>query len=61
MQSKFEFLKSTRFYAIILGSLAIYLETKGFIGEPERNLIATIVAWFTAIKTIDRNTGDTKN
>lgn len=57
---KFAFLQSTRFWALILGSLAIYLETKGFIGEPERNLIATVVAWFTAIKTIDRNTWDVK-
>jgi len=58
MNDKFAFLLSTRFWAIILGSLAIYLETKGFIGEPERNLIATIVAWFTAVKTIDRNIWD---
>ncbi len=58
MNDKFSFLLSTRFWAIILGSLAIYLETKGYIGEPERNLIATIVAWFTAVKTIDRNLWD---
>jgi len=44
MNDKFAFLLSTRFWAIILGSLAIYLESKGYIGEPERNLIATIVA-----------------
>jgi hypothetical protein len=55
---KFDFIYSTRFWAIILGSVAIYLETKGFIGEPERNLIATVVSWFTAIKTIDRNLWD---
>jgi len=38
--------------------VSVYLESKGYIGEPERNLIATIVAGFTAIRTIDRNMGD---
>lgn len=57
---KFAFLKSTRFWAVILGAISMYLESKGLIGEPERNLIATIVVGFTTIKTIDRNTGDSK-
>lgn len=56
--NKFDFIYSTRFWALALGALSIYLEAKGFIGEPERNLIATIVAGFTAIRTIDRNMGD---
>lgn len=55
---KFNFIYSTRFWAVILGALSIYLESKGYIGEPERNLIATIVAGFTAIRTIDRNIWD---
>lgn len=55
MNPKFDFIFSTRFWALALGALSIYLEAKGLIGEPERNLIATIVAGFTAIRTIDRN------
>lgn len=49
------FLKSTRFYAILIGALAIYLQSKGYIGDPEMVLIATITAAFTVVKTVDRN------
>jgi len=38
--------------------VSVYLESKGYIGEPERNLIATIVAGFVTVRTIDRNIGD---
>lgn len=48
------FLQSNRFWAAILGALSIYLEAKGFIGEAERNMIATIAASFIAVRTIDR-------
>lgn len=49
----FTFLKSVRFWAIVIGSLSIYLETKGFIGEAETLLIATITGLFTAVGTAD--------
>lgn len=39
---------------MIVGALAIYLQTKGFIGEPEMALIATITGGFVAVRTIDR-------
>jgi hypothetical protein len=58
MNDKFAFLTSTRFIALVLGALSVYLESKGYIGEPERNLIATIVAGFVTVRTIDRNIGD---
>lgn len=45
---------------MIIGALAIYLQMKGLIGEPEMILIGTISAGFIGIKTIDRNTGDAK-
>lgn len=54
MNQKFEFLYSSRFWAIIIGAVSIYLKTKGYIGEPEMLLIATITAGFTAVRTIDR-------
>lgn len=48
------FVQSTRFWVMILGSIAVYGETKGWIGEPERNLIATISTVFITVKTLDR-------
>jgi len=51
---KFDFLKSTRFWALIIGAVTFYLQTKGILGEAELNLIGTIVAGFIGIKTIDR-------
>jgi hypothetical protein len=53
-KGKFDFLKATRFWVMVLGGISIYLETKGFIGEAERNLIATLSASFVTIKTIDK-------
>lgn len=56
MANKFEFLTSTRFWAIVIGAASIYLKAKGWIGEPEMLLIATITAGFTVVKTVDRAT-----
>lgn len=50
----YSFLTSTRFWVMILGALSIYCEAKGWIGEPERNLIATISTVFITVKTLDR-------
>jgi len=50
----FDFLTSTRFWAMVIGALSIYLQSKGFIGEPEMMLIATITAGFTIVKTADK-------
>jgi hypothetical protein len=52
--SKLDFLSSTRFWAMIIGALSIYLQAKGYIGEAEMQLIATITAGFTIVKTFDR-------
>ena len=54
MSNNFAFLQSTRFWALILGAVAYYLQSKGFIGEAEMILVATITAGFTTIRTIDR-------
>ena len=54
MIEKLEFLQSTRFWALVIGAISIYAQTKGWIGEPEMLLIATITAGFTAIRTLDR-------
>ena len=50
----FSFLKSTRFYALLIGAVSFYLKTKGVFGEAEMVLVSTIVAGFTVIKTVDR-------
>lgn len=50
----YAFLKSNRFWVMSLGILSIYLEQKGFIGEAERNAIASFSALFLATRTIDR-------
>lgn len=51
---KFPFLKSTRFWVMIVGAVAVYLKMKGLIGEPEMQLIATLSATFIAVRTIDK-------
>lgn len=52
--SKFEFLTSTRFWSLVIGAVSIYLQTKGFVGEAEMLLIATITSGFIIVKTADR-------
>ena len=55
----FAFLSSNRFWAIIIGALAIYAKTKEWIGDPEMLLIATVMGAFVTVRTIDR-LGDAK-
>lgn len=50
----FTFLKSNRFWVLVIGAVAVYAEAKGWIGEPERNLIATLSAVFISVRTLDR-------
>jgi len=50
----FAFLKATRFWALCLGAASVYLKAKGWIGEPEMLLIASITAGFVAVRTVDR-------
>lgn len=58
MNDKFAFLTSSRFWAMVIGAVSMYLKAKGIIGEPEMLLIATITGGFIVVKTVDRNTGD---
>ena len=51
---KLEFLKSTRFWALVIGAVTLYLQSKGIIGESELTLIGTIVAGFIGVRTVDR-------
>ncbi len=55
-----EFLTASRFWALVIGAVAIYLKGKGIIGEPEMQLIATLSAVFITVRTIDKNVGEAK-
>lgn len=55
-KGKWDFLKATRFWAMVIGALSIYLKSKGLIGESEMLLIATVMGGFVAVKTIDKAT-----
>ena len=48
------FLKAPRFWVMLIGALSIYAQAKGWIGEPEMQLIATVSGLFIAVRTIDR-------
>lgn len=50
----FTFLKSNRFWAMVIGALAIYLKVKGWMGEAEMTLIVTLAGGFITVRTIDR-------
>lgn len=58
MKENFAFLKSNRFWSLVIGAVSMYLQAKGIIGDAEMILIATITSGFIVIKTVDRNTGD---
>ena len=49
-----DFLKSSRFWCLVVGALTIYLKTKGYVGEPEMLLVNTILGGFIAIRSLDR-------
>lgn len=52
--NKLAFLGAPRFWVMIAGALSVYLQMKGWIGEPETVLIASISAIFITVQTIDR-------
>jgi len=54
--SHFPFLYATRFWAMVIAAVSIYAKAKGWIGEPEMALIATITGGFIVVRTVDRAT-----
>lgn len=50
----FDFIKSNRFWAAVIGAVSMYLESKGIIGQAEMILIASIMAAHIGIRTVDR-------
>lgn len=51
---QFDFLKSERFWAIVVNALVLYLQQKGLIGTAELALITAIIAPFVVVGTVDR-------
>ena len=51
---KLAFLSAPRFYVMLAGALSVYLQMKGWIGEAETVLIASVSAIFITIQTVDR-------
>jgi len=61
MNKKFAFLTATRFWAMFVGAVSIYLSAKGWIGEAERNFIASLMAGFLTVKSLDRTVDKISN
>lgn len=50
----FEFIKSTRFWAVVIGAVAVYFHQEGIITEPLMQLILTICGGHVTIRTVDK-------
>ena len=48
------FLKSNRFWIMVAGAVAVYLQSKGYIGEEEMKLLVTISGGFIGVRSLDR-------
>ncbi len=57
--NKWAFLKSTRFWALVIAGLGVASEGN-FTTDAWIRGISTIAVGFTAVRTIDRNVGDVK-
>lgn len=62
MNDKFSFLLSTRFWAIVLGSISTIIVQPEFATDEwyvsVGKILGLVSAGFTAVRTIDRNVGD---
>ncbi len=58
-KSEWGFILSTRFWAIVIGAVALALNQEGLLADSYMIAITTIVGGFTVVRTIDRQ-GDKK-
>lgn len=56
-----DFMRAPRFWVMLAGTISVYLQMKGWIGEAETILIASTSALFLLTKTIDRAVDHTAN
>jgi len=54
LPKKLSFLKSSRFWAMVLGAVMLYLQQEGIVDQNLANLIATITGGFVGVKTVDK-------
>jgi len=54
MNSKFDFLLSNRFWALVIGSLAV-VSNGNFTKEAWANGVITLITGFISIRTVDRS------
>ena len=59
MNKNFDFLKSVRFWKLVLVGIAFALYEVGAINQAILALIETILIGSVVIRTVDRNVGDT--
>ena len=55
MKTKFKFLTSPRFWAIVIGAIGLALYQDGIISQAWVTAITTITGGFTIVGTFDRN------
>lgn len=48
------FLKAPRFWALVIGAVALALKADGYITEAVATAIGTIAGGFIAVRTVDR-------
>ncbi len=60
LPEELNFLTKLRFWSMVIASLSLYAKTKGWIGDAETVLIASISGGFWITSTVDRNIGDKK-
>ncbi len=53
-ESQWAFLGSTRFWAIVIGAVALALSQEGLLADAWVVAITTIVGGFTIVRTVDR-------
>lgn len=56
LDGKLAFLKSTRFWAIVIGAVALALSQEGIISSSIAQMITTIVGGYATVRTIDKFT-----
>lgn len=60
LPDEFKFLTKLRFWSMVIAAVSLYAKTKGWIGDAETVLVASISAGFWITSTVDRNIGDKK-
>lgn len=55
MNKQWQFLTSTRFWAIVIGAVSVALFQDGYLSQAWATAISVIVGGFTVVRTVDRS------